>query len=150
MRFWVGKELEGRYKGILTLFVESNVLSIDILEKIKTISKKYQFGQIYFGAGSIDVIDISEQTKEELKILKDYYVLTIETHKQREFYNECFNHIVLTFDIKDTNVEYTFKVKNSKDVYCIPQESCIRTNLEKLKNGQFVGTDLEIDIGGLL
>ena len=145
MRFWIGKELEGRYKGVLTLFVESDVLTLDIILKIKNISKNYSFGQIYFGAGGVDVINISEKAREELLRLQMNYLLTIETHKQRELYNKYFNHIVLTFDIFYSNVEYTFKIKNQKEVYCIPQESCIRTNLKKLKNGQFVGTDVEIE-----
>lgn len=143
MRFWIGKELEGRYRGINTLFVEADVLTLEIFEKIKCIASKYTFGQIYFGAGEVDVISIEDI--KELLALKNYYVLTVETHKQRDFYKKYFNHIVLSFTVsQEQEMEYTFKIRTDKNVYCMPKENCFTTNLSKLKSGLFAGTDIEI------
>ena len=40
MRFWIGKEKEGRYKGVRTLFVQSSILDDEVLDKIEDILKK--------------------------------------------------------------------------------------------------------------
>ncbi len=145
MRFWIGKEREGRYKGINTLFVETDVITSDVMKNIKQIASKYSFGQIYFGAGEVDVTDVDVSAKEELNLLKNNYVLTVETHQQRSFYKKCFNHVVFSFYVEnEQNVEYTFKIRTNKNVYSMPKENCFVTNLEDLKDGLFLGTDVEI------
>lgn len=144
MRFWIGKELEGRYRGINTLFVEADVITSGLIKNIKLIASKYSFGQIYFGAGEVDVTDINVSA-EELDLLKNNYILTVETHQQRSFYKECFNHVVLSFYVEnEQDVEYTFKIRTDKNVYCMPKKNCFVTNLKDLKDGLFSGTDVEI------
>ena len=41
MRFWIGKEMEGRYKGIKTLFVQCEVITYDVMMKLEEILKIY-------------------------------------------------------------------------------------------------------------
>ena len=48
MRFWIGKELEGRYKGINTLFVQCENLQPEVFEKIKKILEIMNSDDSYF------------------------------------------------------------------------------------------------------
>ena len=145
MRFWIGKELEGRYKGIKTLFVESSIIDLPLIYKIKEISEVHNFGQIYFGAGELDVVSIEREAETEFGFLKNEYLLTIETHKQRDIYKKYFHHVILSFFVEqEEDTEYTFKIRTEKNVYCVSKENCFTTNLSKLENGLFIGTDVEI------
>ncbi len=41
MRIWIGKEMEGRNKGIVTMFIETSILGADECNEIQKLIEKY-------------------------------------------------------------------------------------------------------------
>jgi len=69
MKLWIGKEREGKFKGVETLFVGSKTITFEKIEK--TISDNPTICQIYFGAGKCTPInqDVLNNVKIDIPIL---------------------------------------------------------------------------------
>jgi hypothetical protein len=74
MKMWIGKEKEGVYKGLVTLFIPSPLISYisicNILEKYKKIQ------QIYFGAGRCS--NINQDVVKECIMKNQDKLITLE------------------------------------------------------------------------
>lgn len=146
MRFWIGRELEGRYKGINTLFVQCENLQPEVFEKIKEILKTEKVGQIYFGAGSKNVDFVPDFYYFQLFDFRKDYLLTVETSVWQDWYKDVFNNIILTYDNLPDCPNLNIKVKNKNVVYTFPLESGYKTDLSNLERDMFSGVDREIKI----
>lgn len=146
MRFWIGKELEGRYKGINTLFVQCENLQPEVFEKIKEILKTETVGQIYFGAGSKNVDFCPDFYYVQLLEFRKNYLLTVETSIWQDWYKDVFNNIILTYDNLPDCPNLNIKVKNKNVVYTFPLENGYKTDLSNLERDMFSGVDREIRI----
>lgn len=143
MRFWVGMEVEGRYKGVRTLFVQSSKLSKAVFDKINKILETEKVGQIYFGAGSTNVEECSDINC--LDKLRENYLLSIESTVYYKWFDGTFNNIILTRELPAKMISrITLKVKKPDFVYCAPLESSYVTDLKFLANDMFAGVDKEI------
>ena len=145
MRFWIGKEVEGRYKGVNTLFVQCERLDTELFDKIKKILEVEKVGQIYFGAGSTDVEFCPDYNYIQLLDFRKEYLLTIETSKWQDWYKKVFNNIIITYDnFPDYYQNVSVKIKNKDVVYSFPLENGYKTDLSNLERDMFTGTDREI------
>ena len=66
---WLGREIEGKYKGELTLFISGSGITFDEIDKIIKTQKIIK--QLYFGAGgctsvNIELLNMCLKTYEEL------------------------------------------------------------------------------------
>lgn len=60
MRIWKGKEMEGRESGRDTLFIESRALGTRQLVKTQEFIESEGIRRLYFGAGKVDVLGVSD------------------------------------------------------------------------------------------
>ena len=142
MRFWIGKEKEGRYKGVRTLFVQSSILDDEVLDKIEDILKRYSVGQIYFGAGSVQVNECTNPSR--LKEITKGILTSIECFDYRLWYENYFDHIILNVNALLNN-NLSIKVRSPNTVTVFPIETGYDTCLDELKNDLFLDTDEEIE-----
>ena len=141
MRFWIGKEMEGRYKGIKTLFVQCEVITHDVMMKLEEILKTYSVGQIYFGAGSTQLKSCHDYDK--LREICNGIFTSVECFKYENWYEELFDHIILNVKAPlDNNV--SIKVRSPNTVTIFPIESGYDTCLDTLTDDLFSDTDIEI------
>lgn len=145
MRIWTGIEMEGEFKGISTLFVESSVLSLVLIYKILEILKEHEeIKNVYLGAGRIDITEISSKGS-------DFFMLSLSSRAtvllETSIYNlniastlkEKVNQIICRFDVPgvDLSLVSSFKIDNCSKVYCAPSTMTIKTDLQSLKNGLY-------------
>lgn len=129
--FWVGREVEGRLKGIKTLFIVGDKSITEICNKLKQCGS---VSHLYFGAGNqsrVRDFNILEYFSKKYYItleiiLEDILCVPVSIYKNKNI------HIILTipqFDfihlLKDTD---TIKIQNSDYVYCISKENMFKTN----------------------
>lgn len=141
MRFWIGKEREGRYKGIKTLFVQSEVLDDKVMDKMNEILKTHSVGQIYFGAGSTQVNVCTDYSK--LKNITNGIFTSVECFEYQDWYEKCFEHIILNVKAPLGN-KISLKVRSQYTVSVLPIETGYDTCLDDLHGDLFLNDDEEI------
>ena len=145
MRIWVGKEQEGRYKGIYTMFVESGKINMRTLRIIIDTLKEYPtISALYFGAGRKNVRTISKDCIDMLEDLRKKYILSIEFDKYGtdapnlfEFDNNIFRTMCEPLNYNNVSI----KIDTNKDVFSQSIECMFKTNLKELNDFRFIGTD---------
>ncbi len=127
-RIWVGTEVEGRLKGLKTLFIACSIENRDAIDEI---CKTNKIHHLYFNAG--------KTTFNEFNLLEAFleygYIITIETTTPEDIPCDLRNdprlHIIWRLDehsvnlIKDTD---TIKVEGKKGVYCTSLEQMSKTD----------------------
>lgn len=98
INFWIGRELEGKFKGIKTLFIKDSQPIKLVKEKLK----KRSVSHLYFGAGDQSMIDC--------KVVKYFldlgYLVTIDIRQDdlkivpEELIDYENLHIMVTFNNK--------------------------------------------------
>lgn len=148
MRIWIGKELEGRYAGVQTMFIESDIIDMRTL-RIITDALKYSMnyatiGSLYFGAGRKNVQTISKDCVDRLKELKDSYVLSIEFDRYGtdapnlfEFDNNVFRIMCDPLDYNNVSI----KIDTNHEVFSQSIDCMFKTDLDRLHDHMFLGTD---------
>ena len=145
MRIWVGKEQEGRYKGIYTMFVESDKINMCTLRIIIDTLKEYPtISALYFGAGRKNVRIISKDCIDMLEELRKKYILSIEFDKYGtdvpnlfRFDNNIFRMMCEPLNYNNVSI----KIDTNKDVFSQSIECMFKTNLKELNDFRFIGTD---------
>lgn len=151
MRIWKGLEMEGKDKGVMTLFVSSPVIGYEEM----CLVKKYitdDIKVVYFGAGysntnyfTDSAIQIVENIKNTRKIK---YVLETNNAQSLDYkIIEYLDNVIVRnkYCGKIDVSKIICKVEANNTVYIYPGiDSAYVTNLDNLKNGQFVGTDVEL------
>lgn len=145
MRIWIGKEQEGRYKGIHTMFVESDKINMGVLRIIVDTLKEYPtISALYFGAGRKNVRIVSKDCIDLLEELRKKYILSIEFDKYGtdapnsfEFDNNIFRTMCDPLNYNNVSI----KIDTNKDVFSQSIECMFKTNLKELNDFRFVGTD---------
>lgn len=142
MRFWIGKEKEGRYKGVKTLFVQSSILNDEVLNKVEDILKRYSVGQIYFGAGSVQVNECTNPNK--FREVTKGILTSVECFTYMDWYENYFEHIILNVNAPLSN-NVSIKIRSPNTVTVFPIETGYDTCLDELKDDLFLDTDEEIE-----
>lgn len=76
MKCWIGKEQEGRKRGIITLFVRALWVSDTTLYWLKNECVKRGINRLYFGAGRWPLLFFSKRLREVFP--KEEYALVLE------------------------------------------------------------------------
>lgn len=145
MRIWIGKELEGRYKGTPTMFIESDEISVSTLKIVVDTLKDYTtIIALYFGAGRKNVRTISKDCINILEELRKKYILSIEFDKYGtdvpnlfEFDNNIFRTMCEPLDYNNVSI----KIDTNREVFSQAIDCMFKTDLVELNDSRFVGTD---------
>lgn len=148
MRIWIGKELEGRYAGVQTMFIESDIIDMRTI-RIITDALEYALnyttiGALYFGAGRKNVKSISKDCIDTLQELKERYILSIEFDKDGtdapnlfEFDNNVFRIMCEPLDYNNLSI----KIDTNLEVFSQSIDCMFKTDLNTLNDHMFLGTD---------
>jgi hypothetical protein len=145
MKLWIGHEKEGRFKNLLTLFVNGDVSKVDIQNAIN----KYPYTmQIYFGAGKCSdiywetvqyIIDNFKHNKIIMVEVDVYKVHEIPTHLLNDIYvivtinNNNFS-IVSSLNKLQTQIKIQDLNTNNKYLVMFDLLSGEETNMENFEN----------------
>lgn len=127
MKLWLGKEQEGDYKGLDTLFIGSPDVSY---KEIKEAIKENDFNQIYFGAGRCSKINV-DVIKKSIKYkytFKHNFIITAEIDINKL-------HLYDINMLKKINLIVTFNHKNITILNKIKNEAIVQIKLQNLNNG---------------
>lgn len=113
MKVWLGEEKEGKYQGIVTLFIGSPAVTFKDLENI---ASKHYFEQIYFGAGRCSKInmDVLEKCIEQFVLCKIMIETDIEDlHKfdKRLFTN---NRVEIMVSVTNKKFKYLKHIPHNR------------------------------------
>jgi len=134
-RLFKGRELEGRYQEVPTLFVEGN----ESYDKIVDTAKEHNLGHVYFGANKTEVdwinmlpiiIDVSET-----------YLVTVETTDPKTVPQEVKGcvHIIWRIENQDMELlkdEDTIKIETKEYVRCIPKFQMYKNDFTRYKDDE--------------
>ena len=122
--FWVGKEVEGRFQGLPTLFIKGN-------QKIKIISEKLnkcsRISHLYFGAGNQSSFSNYYVIRHfiEKGYLVTYEIYLNDINKvQNDILESC--HIIATipnYNIDKLKLTDTVKIEGT-NIYCMTKGQC--------------------------
>ena len=140
MRMWIGKEREGKKKGVKTLFVEATLLDTLTLKKVCSVATKHSISRIYIGAGKVDVIGLS---KDWFNILQGFDVAVETTAKNvsKLCHTEKFGEIIIRTDLSLKSLaNVTPKIDNGEKVrmYYGHEENSISS----VKDGYYTDSDV--------
>ena len=147
MRIWIGKEMEGRYKGVSTMFIESDIINSKVLNVVTQYIEDYPVNVLYFGAGRVNVKSIDYNCFAILDNLKKLFMLSIEFDKDGTEVPSlyCFDSNVYRTMTSELNFKnLSLKIDTEKEVYTQSVDCMFRTNLNSLQDCKFIGTDIEI------
>lgn len=128
--FWTGKEVEGRFKDLQTLFIVGDQTIPDILDKIDLIT--VPISHLYFGAGHQS--QVSNYNTIRYFILKDY-LITYEVFLKdldkvpQDIVMHC--HIIACIrgdNVRKLKVTDTIKLETSSLIYCTTKEQFMKTS----------------------
>lgn len=147
MRIWIGKEMEGRYKGVSTMFIESTIIDDSVISVITEHLQDYPVNVLYFGAGRKNVETITFEATKQLDNLKSRFMLSIEFDKNGlkvpslyEFDSNIYRTMTNELSFKNLSL----KIDTEKEVYTQSVDCMFRTDLNSLQDCKFIGTDVEI------
>lgn len=139
--FWIGREVEGRFKGIKTLFVRGDQLVEDISSKLENNFVVH----IYFGAGNQSKVTKFNVIEKFVKIgflisleidFNDYRRIPQTLIKNKNL------HLILTF--KSDDIFYikptdSFKIEDKKNVFMMSKSCMYKSNkLNDYEGDEFV------------
>jgi len=142
-RLWVGYEVEGRLKGLKTLFIACSIEEefFGHHDNIEAICIRRQIHHLYFNAGKTA---FNEYRHIEF-FLNCGYIITIETTNPEDIPCDLRNdprlHIIWRLDehsvnlIKDTD---TIKVEGKGGVYCTSLEQMVKTKWDEYKDDEVI------------
>ena len=131
--FWIGTEVEGKFKGIRTLFVKGNQSIYSIQRRLLDNS----IFHIYFGAGNQTSVN---NWGIILYFLKNNFLVTLEVKESKlgTIPDNLFKyenlHVIIMFKNKNIfklrNID-SIKLEDDKNVFMIQKECFIKTNKRK-------------------
>jgi len=140
-KFWIGNEVEGRFKGIKTLFVVGNQKKEDIEKKLIINSIHH----IYFGAGNQSKVN---DTHNINYFLNNGFLVTYEIlHNNLRYvplllFKHKNFHLVITFKslyLDRIRITDSFKIEDDKNVYVMSKCNFYKTNkLKDYKGDKFI------------
>ena len=137
--FWVGKEVEGRLKGLQTLFIVGDQ-SIDvILDKLYQCLKQHIIvSHLYFGAGGQSEVANYDTIRY---FISRGYLITYEVMLNNlnlvpgDILSSC--HIMACIsqeNVKLLKTTDTVKLETSSLIYCIPKEQFMKTSRDEYQD----------------
>lgn len=132
------KEVEGKFKGIETFFIEDTELDF-FIDKMDFLCQKYtKCRHVY-------ICDTGDLIYDKLEILKDYFFITVETARLPRFISKSmYEYIHFMLRIEDTdfwNLKETDSIKfHSDDMYVksISKENMFTTLPEAFDNDETI------------
>lgn len=137
--FWVGKEVEGRLKGLQTLFIVGDQTIDTILDKLyKCLKNHIIVSHLYFGAGGQSKVTNYSTMRYfiDQEYLITYEVMLNELNRVPEdILSSC--HIMAC--TKQNNARYlkptdTIKLETSDLIYCTTKEQFIKTSTDEYQD----------------
>ena len=141
-RIWIGYEVEGRLKGLKTLFIACSINKefFGCRDGIKSICERHQIHHLYFNAGKTNFNEY-----EHIKAFLDYgYQITIETILPLGIpINLRFDsrlHIIWRIErdldlVKETD---TIKIEGRPGIYCTTPEQMVKTKWDEYKEDKVI------------
>ncbi len=141
--FWVGKEVEGRFKGLQTLFIVGDQPIKHILEKLQLCNtNNIIIGHLYFGAGNQSKVKNYNTIRH---FINAGYLITYEVILSdldmvpSDIIKSC--HIMIC--IKNNFIELlknmdTIKLETPITIYCCSKEQFITTTRNEYNNDQLI------------
>lgn len=135
-KFWIGKEVEGRFKGLQTLFIKGDQSIRGIKEKLDII--KMPISHLYFGAGNQSSVTSYDTIR--YFILQDY-LITYEVFLQdldkvpQDIVMHC--HIIACVrgeNVRKLKTTDTIKIETSSLIYCMTKEQTIKTSRSEYRD----------------
>jgi len=129
-KFWIGIEVEGRLKGLKTLFIVGN----QSIDKVRTYKNLNNVQHLYFGAGNQSrVSDFSTLlyfAKQEL-ITFEVEAKYLDKLPIQVLSNNNI-HLIITFKVKNLKIKEndSIKIEDSTDVYMISKCNMFLTDKE--------------------
>ena len=144
MKIWKGPEMEGKDKGILTLFFKTSSPDDDLDKILETIQKHPECRRLYFGAGKLDVTHYVISLFYHIRA-NDYTIIFETTPQNLKFVPiDNIHEVVLRNDLNiEDNIDYHKikpKIEYGKNV--IMYSGDIYTGLENLKNNIYIDKDI--------
>lgn len=148
MKIWIGTELEGSSKGIMTMFVSGSTLNISKLKEIYT-QYKDKIGRVYFGAGRIDTATsclyrlvnsklLTAINQSKIKLALECQLPSLNSYKFHKILDPFDEVIVRTMaDSKLFENISHIKYDTGENVYISEIEAMEHTSLEKLHGDVF-------------
>ena len=140
--FWIGKEVEGRLKGVKTLFIVSD----KNIKDIEVRAQKHNISHLYFGAGNQSIVrdfdTIIYLTKKGYYVTLEVLINEINTVPLAVIKNKDI-HIILTIKnniidiIKSTD---SLKFEGKKNIFISVKECMYKNDFNCYKN------DMEVKI----
>jgi len=148
---WVGKEMEGKYMGLQTLFIQGGTHKFKDIQPFVA-DERPCVKQLYFGAGGCSSIDWNT-VKECYKRFTDLIVIAevklIHLHKVPEIIlDEGICELIITFKTRDIQHikmdkldKYQLKIQNlmgkNKLLMIAKCEDFIKTDIEQLEKYKY-------------
>jgi len=127
--FWIGREVEGRFKGLRTLFVKGNQNT----DQIKNLIAQESPNMLYFGAGNqskVTDFNVIRNFLEKLPVTLEISEKRLKTLPENIIKHKNL-HLVITFKNKYlTKLKPTdsIKVEDNSSVYVSTLECMYKTN----------------------
>ena len=144
---FIGKEQEGKYKGLKTLFIGEQ---ISFTEINKILDKRDDILQIYLGAGRSYELNITKETLNKLLNLNKY-IITYETNKNPNLPPDFLSKIHIIYTINENSFSldlswllnnHSIKIEDKEKVLVFPYYSAKINSLEKLKENKYYDGDV--------
>lgn len=97
-KLWIGKEVEGKFRGLFTLFIQGNA-NVNIIENC---SKTYKITHLYFGAGKQSKIN----WKTVRHFIKNGHLITIDVNNLKNIPSDIYDNVHIMYSIKNKDVEH--------------------------------------------
>jgi hypothetical protein len=151
MILWIGKEKEGMYHGMNTLFIGSPKITYNQIEEIVLKTKNLE--QLYFGAGRCTPIN-QKVVKECLKYFGKFLVITLEIDITKLYKYEVSLlkrvNVLVTINTENLNVlrglsrdltqiKVQCLTNKSKDILIFPIGEYSKVNTSLLKEKTYKG-----------
>lgn len=142
-KLWIGTEVEGRLKGLKTLFIACSIDKEFCTHNVGIVSicVHHNIHHLYFNAGKTNF----NEYKHIESFLNLGFIITIETTTPEDIPCDLRNdprlHIIWRLNehsvnlIKDTD---TIKVEGRKGVYCTSLEQMVKTKWNEYKDDEVI------------
>ena len=138
MRIWKGIEREGFDKGIMTLFVESTVLTNEQLQRVKQCAAEHIINRIYFGAGKQNIVSMSKWAD----MFRGFKVVVETTYPCLHYLAdaEMFNQIIVRMEVSSKiSSKIAPKIETEREV--LVYGLAIKNSISAVESGIYTDTD---------
>lgn len=140
-RFWIGKECEGKFKGVNTLFIVGNESISNIFNAL---CYDVTINHLYFGAGHQSKVTKYSSMRY---FAKKGFIITYEIILNdlklipKDILNNKNIHLMITIkssDFDKVKITDSFKIEGKENVYVCVKESMFKNDFKEYKKDKEV------------